>query len=167
MANDNIKQFSQKIKAESIEKFDECLKLKNAQLQITGSSYNKGQLLEDMIDQYYYRIQGSTKDADTVGKINTLVDDSVEAKFDSKVIKKIEQILSICSRNSSLMEMMIRTTCGTYDEQIKRRMGDGRFSREEAEESLNDYITNQLFKPAIFVEVLDAKAYDDGSPDVE
>lgn len=167
MAKEDMKKVGFNLHTDVINKLDEALSLKNKQLSVTGSTINKQELVEEMINEYYYRLQGNTKDADTVNKINTLVDDSVEAKFDSKVIKKIEQILSICSRNSSLMEMMIRTTCGTYDEQIKRRMGDGRFSREEAEESLNDYITNQLFKPAIFVEVLDAKAYDDGSPDVE
>ncbi len=151
------KLFAQKINDEVLDRFEECLELRNKQLTVTGSYINKGDLLEEIINDYYYRLQGQTKDAGTVDKINTYVEDSVKAKFDSNVIKVLEQALFILTRNSKMMEMMIRTTCGTYDEQIKRRMADGRFSKEEAEESLNDYIENQLFKPAVFLEVLDSK----------
>ena len=89
--NDGRKNFNQKIKKGFFEKFDECLRLENDRLSITGSTISKGELLEKMINDYYYRLQGQTNDAETVNKINQFIDDAAETKF-ANIEKKLDLI---------------------------------------------------------------------------
>ena len=161
MAKDEMKKVGFNLHLETIEKLEECLRLKNRQLSVTGATINKQELVEEMINDYYYRIQGSTNDADTVNKINTLVDDSVDAKFDSKIIKMIEQIAFNTFRIGKLSETILRTSCGTFEEQINKRMNVNHLSKEQAEEEFNNFIANDLFQPCPFVEAIDAELFDD------
>ena len=159
--DDDKKQFTQRLRPESISHFNDCFKLVNEQLKVTGSEMSKGEMLEEMIDNYYYRILGKTNDAETVNKINTLIDDSVDAKFDGRVMKLLEQTAINTVRGNRLMELLIRISAGTYEEQIQKRMDRNQWSREQAEESLNDFIANSLFEPCPYVEAVDTEMFDD------
>ncbi len=161
------KPFSQKIKIETIEHFDECLRLTNDQLSITGSSISRGDLLENMINDYYYRIQGTTKDADTSNKIKTLVDDRVDEKFDSAVVNTLKEIRIDNVRTREYVKALIRMTAGTYDEQIKKRMKDYGITKEQAVEQYNNWLSNELFQPSAVVEAIDAELFDDGSDPID
>ncbi len=141
---------------ETIDKLDECLKIRNKELSRFNTEYKRTDLVNEILNEYYYQLMGSADRPILDEHISMYLEQTLKLYFDrfNGILKKM---LFNSYRNSKLLEMLVRTTCGTYEEQIKRRMADGRFSREEAEEGLNDYITNQLFKPAIFIEVLDSK----------
>ena len=72
MAKTEMKKVGFNLPTETIDKLEETLRLRNEQLKVTGSSMTKQELVDEIINEAYYRIQGTTKDADTVNKINTL-----------------------------------------------------------------------------------------------
>ena len=166
MDNDK-KQFSQKLSADIIEKFDECLKLRNDQLSITGSTINKGELLEEMINDYYYEIQGKTKDVDTVNKIHKYVQDEVDINLNN-VIKSLGTLNFNVLRLNKLADVWFRLSAGNHDELVNKRMAQqNNLTREQAEEAVANFIANGLNDSCPYVEAVDAELYDDGSENLD
>ena len=167
MAKTEMKKVGFNLPTETIDKLEETLRLRNEQLKVTGSSMTKQELVDEIINEAYYRIQGTTKDADTVNKINTLIDDRVDEKFDSSVINTLKEIHIDNVRIREYVKALIRMTAGTYDEQIKKRMKDYGISKEQATEQYNNWLSNELFQPCAVVEVIDAELFDDGSDPID
>ena len=167
MAKTEMKKVGFNLPTETIDKLEETLRLRNEQLKVTGSSMTKQELVNEIINEAYYRIQGTTKDADTVNKINTLIDDRVDEKFDSSVINTLKEIHIDNVRTREYVKALIRMTAGTYDEQIKKRMKDYGISKEQATEQYNNWLSNELFQPCAVVEAIDAELFDDGSDPID
>ena len=167
MAKTEMKKVGFNLPTETIDKLEETLRLRNEQLKVTGSSMTKQELVNEIINEAYYRIQGTTKDADTVNKINTLIDDRVDEKFDSSVINTLKEIHIDNVRIREYVKSLIRMTAGTYDEQIKKRMKDYGISKEQATEQYNNWLSNELFQPSAVVEAIDAELFDDGSDPID
>ena len=162
-----MKKVGFNLKVETIDKLEETLRLRNEQLKITGSTITKQELVDEIINEAYYRIQGNTKDADTSNKIKTLVDDRVDEKFDSNVINTLNEIRIDNVRTREYVKALIRMTAGTYDEQIKKRMKDYGLTKEQAADQYNNWLSNELFQPCAVVEAIDTELFDDGSAPVE
>ena len=162
-----MKKVGFNLPTETIDKLEEILRLRNEQLKVTGSSMTKQELVDEIINEAYYRIQGTTKDADTVNKINTLIDDRVDEKFDSSVINTLKEIHIDNVRIREYVKALIRMTAGTYDEQIKKRMKDYGITKEQAVEQYNNWLSNELFQPSAVVEAIDAELFDDGSDPID
>ncbi len=161
------KQFSQKLNPDIIEKFDECLKLKNDQLSLTGSDINKGELLEEMIDDYYKSLKGITAKADENNKVIIdkdalilLVQDAVKIEL-KPYSKLLSQIAYNTYRVNKLSELLIRTSCGTSEELVGFIQNKDNITRREAEEKLSNYIANDLFQPCPYVEAVDSELFNE------
>lgn len=162
MANRTV--FQQKIFQDYIDKFDECMKLENDKLSTTGSTISKGELLEKMISDYYFKLQGQTSDADTVNKINQFIDDGLETKL-SNVEKKIDLVAFNSSRTNTLLETFMRIAIGTKTERIKARMNADNSTYEEAEQEYNEWLDKMFKEKSPVVEIIDSMIYEDSEED--
>lgn len=152
--------FQQKIFPEYIDKFKECLRLENESLSITGSTINNGELLEKMIEEYYFRLQGKTNDADTVNKINQFIDDGIESRI-ANVEMKIDSISFNELRTNKLLETFMRIAIGSKEERIRAKMLSDNLTREQAEKQYEEWEVRIFEEPSQIVEAVDTLLYDD------
>lgn len=151
---------------DTIDKLDECVKLRNNQLSITGSTINKQDVIVEMINEYYYKLQGQTNDVDTVNKINQFIDDGLESKL-SNVEKKIDMIAFNETRLNKLMEIFMRVSIGSEEERLNKLAGTwnqgygSASSYEQAKEIYNNWMNEIFLTSCPVVEAVDTILYND------
>ena len=129
-----------KFHEETIEKLNECVRMKNSQLKEFGCSMSKQDYLEEIIRADYFRLCGETKDADIAEKIDAMVAERVERHFDKAYEEKIDNLIYYGARANRLLEIFMRCALGTYDEQVEKRMEISEIGEEEAIQALNRFL---------------------------
>ena len=127
------------------------------QIEITGKKVSKNQFIDDLLTNYYYQSKGSEMNDPIMDeRITMLIEDAIKSRLE-KVMKNIYLLNQETQRTTKMAEILLRITAGTREEQINKRMRVHNITEEEAEESLDYYIENELFSPCPVVEAIDRK----------
>ena len=156
-----------RLSQDTIDKLNKCLDMKNKETEKFGVTYKRADLVEDIIKDYYYQKMGQEDRYITDEYISRRIDETM-SRFTDVTAQFLQGIHFNAIRNSRMLEMLIRITCGTREEQIEKRMRENEgFTSKDAERSLDGFIKNSLFAPAVFLTAMDKIYFSEQDDDSE
>lgn len=156
-----------RLSQDTIDKLNMCLDMKNKETEKFGVTYKRVDLVEDIIKDYYYQKMSQEDRYITDEYISRRIDETM-SRFTDATARFLQEIHFNAIRNSRMLEMLIRVTCGTREEQIEKRMRENEgFTSKDAERSLDGFIKNSLFAPAAFLTAMDKIYFSEQDDDSE
>ena len=111
--------------------------------RIGGKEKTKTEIMQEAVNELYYKMINKTQDADTVDRISRTVDDKINASMNS-LCNKIDEILFLCIKND-LGNKVLYDNSDLMPQTVNERRAYEMINRKDCfwDEVLNSYMAER------------------------